>query len=251
MHHSQIGCTDVVSLCGDTGHSKNVYTLLYLYMFFVSDNLLKSEFQKEYYLALQNFLKEEYQTATIFPDKQDIFNAFKLTSYKQTKVVILGQDPYINPNEAHGLAFSVKPTAKIPRSLANVFKELATDLGCKIPNNGCLENWAKQGVLLLNTVLTVRQNISKSHANQGWEIFTDYVIKRLNKKNEPLVFMLWGNDAQKKQKLLNNPKHLILKAAHPSPLASKAYFGCKHFSQANDFLQKNKMSIVNWQIQNV
>ena len=212
------------------------------------DALLQPESQQEYYLALRKFLKEEYRNHTVFPDMHDIFNAFKLTPYNAVKVVILGQDPYINPNEAHGLAFSVQPTAKIPPSLANIFKELAADLGYTIPSHGCLENWAKQGVLLLNTVLTVRHKVSKSHANMGWEQFTDSVLQKLNQKNAPLVFMLWGKVAQTKLKILTNPQHLILTAAHPSPLAGNAFFGCKHFSQANEFLQKNNLPPIDWQI---
>ncbi|MCL1998416.1 MAG: uracil-DNA glycosylase [Turicibacter sp.] len=212
------------------------------------DELLCEEFQKGYYQKLREFLKAEYRGHTVFPNMHDIFNAFKLTAYADTKVVILGQDPYINPGEAHGLAFSVQKGIRIPPSLENIFKELKTDLGCTIPNHGCLDDWARQGVLLLNTVLTVRHKSSKSHAGKGWEQFTDFVLKLLNEKDTPIVVMLWGREAQKKADILTNPKHLILQAAHPSPLARGAYFGSRHFSQANAFLQKNKRAEINWQI---
>ena len=215
------------------------------------DNLLQDEFKKDYYQQLRGFLKEEYRTNVIYPSMHDIFNALKLTSFKAVKVVIVGQDPYINPGEAHGLAFSVQPGARIPPSLLNIFKELETDLQCHIPDNGHLVHWANQGVLLLNTVLTVRRGISKSHAGKGWESFTDRVLELINQKESPVVFMLWGRDAQRKGQFIDNPLHLILPAAHPSPLAGGRFFGCKHFSRANEFLYKNEMEPINWQIPNL
>ena len=215
------------------------------------DALLQDEFQKDYYLQLREFLKEEYKRFTIFPSMYDIFNALKFTTYESLKVVIVGQDPYINPGEAHGLAFSVLPGAKTPPSLVNIFKELETDLQCYMPNNGYLVHWAEQGVLLLNTVLTVRQRASKSHSRKGWEQFTDRVLELADKKDSPVVFMLWGRDAQQKGTLVKNPIHLVLTAAHPSPLAGGRYFGSKHFSKANDFLQKNKRKTIDWQIPNI
>ena len=210
------------------------------------DALLASEFAQEYYLQLRAFLKKEYATQTIYPPMHDIFNALKLTSCESTKVVIVGQDPYINPNEAHGLAFSVKAEAKIPPSLANIFKELTTDTGRAAPQNGNLENWARQGVLLLNTVLTVRAKQSRSHARKGWERFTDKVLSVLNQREKPAVFLLWGKDAQAKGQIVTAPQHLILQAAHPSPLAGGRFFGCKHFSKANAFLQENGMEQIEW-----
>jgi len=216
------------------------------------DELLKGEFEKEYYLKLRRFLVKEYSTKTIYPDKYKIFEALKLTAYKDVKVVILGQDPYHGVNQAHGLAFSVQVGVDIPPSLINVYKELADDLGCYIPNNGCLVPWAKQGVLLLNTSLTVVANIPNSHRNKGWGIFTDTVIQLINKKDTPVVFLLWGNNAKDKAKYLTNPKHLVLKTVHPSPLsANRGFFGCKHFSKANEFLRKNGMAPIDWQIPNV
>jgi uracil-DNA glycosylase len=215
------------------------------------DGLLADEFKKDYYLKLRAFLKEAYSTATIYPVMHDIFNALKYTSFKQVKVVIVGQDPYINPGEAHGLAFSVQPAAKTPPSLQNIFKELNNDLNCFLPNNGYLVPWAEQGVLLLNNVLTVEIRKSRSHARRGWEIFTDYVISLINKKDDAVVFLLWGRDAQAKGQFLNNPRHLVLTAAHPSPLAGGRFFGCKHFSKANDFLTKNGLSAIDWQIPNL
>jgi len=212
------------------------------------DNLLKHEFEKEYYQNLRKFLITEYNTKTIFPDKYDIFNALKLTSYADTKVVILGQDPYINPGEAHGLAFSVQEGIKIPPSLQNIFKELKSDLGCTIPKHGNLSSWAKQGVLLLNNVLTVQNGKSRSHASKGWETFTDNVLSLLNQKNSPLVYLLWGKDAQSKGLFLNNLNHLVLRAAHPSPLAGGKFFGCRHFSKTNFFLEQNGIQGVNWVI---
>jgi len=215
------------------------------------DQLIGREFEKDYYLALRAFLIEEYRHNTIYPNKYDIFNAIKLTSYRDIKVVILGQDPYIKPAEAHGLSFSVKAGVRVPPSLMNVYKELHNDLGCQIPDNGFLEKWAKQGVLLLNTVLTVREKQSNSHKNKGWEIFTNKIIETIDNRDVPVVFMLWGSNAKEKEALIQNPKHLILKAAHPSPLAGGAFFGCKHFSKANEFLAKNNLSQIDWQIDNI
>ncbi|NLK18042.1 MAG: uracil-DNA glycosylase [Clostridiales bacterium] len=216
------------------------------------DELLKEEFVKDYYLKLRQFLKNEYMTKTIFPDMYKIYEALRLTSYADTKVVILGQDPYHWERQAHGLAFSVQKGVPIPPSLANIFKELADDLGCYIPNNGCLESWARQGVLLLNASLTVVANRPNSHRNIGWEKLTDAVIQLLNKKDASVVYMLWGNNAKEKAKFLNNPKHLVLKSAHPSPLsASCGFFGCRHFSQANRFLRDHGLCEIDWQLPNI
>lgn len=215
------------------------------------DNLLSLEFTKPYYINLRQFLTESYRTQTIFPDMYHIFEALKLTSYEDTKVVILGQDPYQTPGFAHGLAFSVNPGVVIPRSLQNIFKELETDLGCTIPNNGYLVEWAQQGVLLLNTCLTVVSGQSNSHQGKGWEIFTDRIIEILNQKQSPIVFILWGNNARSKKVLLTNPNHLILESPHPSPLsASRGFFGSQPFSKANAFLTHSGQTPINWQISN-
>jgi uracil-DNA glycosylase len=208
------------------------------------DELLSAEFEADYYQKLRQFLTSEYNTHTIYPDKYDIFNALRYTPYHAVKVVILGQDPYINPGEAHGLSFSVKPGIRIPPSLLNIYKELNTDIGCPIAKTGCLIPWAESGVLLLNAVLTVRAGASNSHKNKGWETFTNKVIELVDQKSEPVVYMLWGNNAKAKADLLKNPRHLVLKAAHPSPLAGGAFFGCRHFSQANSFLPEP----VEWEI---
>jgi len=215
------------------------------------DAILAGEFEKDYYLQLREFLKNEYKSATIYPSMFDIFNALKFTAYEDVKVVIVGQDPYINPGEAHGLSFSVLPGAKTPPSLQNIFKELATDIGCEIPNNGHLSHWANQGVLLLNNVLTVRARSSRSHANRGWENFTATVLEKLNQREKPVVAMLWGNDAKTKGQIINNPHHLVLQAAHPSPLAGGKFFGCKHFSKANKFLSEHSINEIDWQIPNI
>lgn len=213
------------------------------------DDIIGEEFSKDYYLKLREFLKKEYATQTIYPNMHDIFNALKLTGFARTKIVILGQDPYIKPGEAHGLSFSVKPGIKIPPSLMNIFKELHDDLGCEIPNGGCLEKWAEQGVLMLNAVLTVRAGASNSHKNKGWEAFTSRVIQAIDEfKETPVVFMLWGNNAKEKESLITNRRHLILKAAHPSPLAGGAFFGCAHFSKANEFLAGHGIEPVDWQL---
>lgn len=216
------------------------------------DELLKDEFDKEYYINLHNFLSNEYKSKVIYPDKNNIFNALNYTDYKDVKVVILGQDPYHGPNQAHGLSFSVKPDMKIPPSLKNIFKELNSDLGCYIPNNGYLENWANQGVLLLNTVLTVESGKANSHKNKGWEIFTDKIISLLNNRTDPVIFILWGNNAINKKKLITNNQHYILQSVHPSPLsANRGFFGSKPFSKANDILKELGKAPIDWQIENI
>ena len=213
---------------------------------------LKPEFSKPYYAELFKFVKNEYATRQIFPPADDIFNAFHLTPLHEVKVVILGQDPYHNDGQAHGMCFSVKPDVDIPPSLVNIYQELHDDLGCYIPNNGYLTKWAKQGVLMLNTVLTVRAHQANSHRGMGWEQFTDAAIRILNEQDRPLVFILWGSPAQKKAQMLNNPKHLILKAPHPSPLSAyRGFFGSRPFSQTNEFLVKNGLEPIDWQIENV
>lgn len=216
------------------------------------DELLESEFKSDYYQRLRQFLKKEYSTKVIYPDMYKIFEALRLTSYADTRVVILGQDPYHGPKQAHGLAFSVQKGIAIPPSLLNIYKELESDCGCYIPNNGYLVPWADQGVLLLNASLTVVAGQANSHRGMGWEIFTDSIIKRLNKKESPLVFLLWGNKARAKASLVDNPNHLILASAHPSPLsAHRGFFGCKHFSKANGFLKERGLGQINWQIPNL
>ncbi|OPJ57231.1 uracil-DNA glycosylase [Alkalithermobacter paradoxus] len=213
---------------------------------------LKEELEKEYYLNLRQYLINEYETKTIYPDANDIFNALHYTPFSDVKVVILGQDPYHGPNQAHGLSFSVKPSVKIPPSLLNIFKELNSDCNCFIPNNGYLKKWADQGVLLLNTVLTVVAGKPNSHRNIGWEHFTDKIIIELNKRNDPMVFILWGNNAQSKTKLITNPVHKIIKSVHPSPLsASRGFFGSKPFSQTNNFLLSINKKPIDWQIENI
>lgn len=215
------------------------------------DELLKDEFSKEYYLKLRAFLANEYRTHSVHPDMYDIFNALKWTSFKETKVVIFGQDPYHEVGQAHGLAFSVRKGIKIPPSLLNIYKELQSELGCYIPNNGYLEKWARQGVMLLNNALTVRDGEANSHRNKGWEIFTDRIAELLNERQEPVIFMLWGNNAKEKMKIITNPQHIILTAAHPSPLsASRGFFGCGHFKMANKILARNGKSEIDWQIEN-
>lgn len=216
------------------------------------DELLKNEFKKEYYLNLREFLKEEYKTKTIYPDIHNIFEALKQTSYEETKVLILGQDPYHGENQAHGMAFSVQPNVQTPPSLLNMYKELRDDLGCFIPNNGYLIPWAKQGVLLLNTALTVRSNEANSHRNKGWEIFTDKVIEVLNERKDPVIFVLWGANARKKKELIDLDRHYVLEAPHPSPLsARRGFFGCKHFSKINSILEELKKTPIDWQINNI
>ena len=213
------------------------------------DDILADEWQKPYYLELRKFLKQEYSTGTVYPNMNDIFNALKLTSFKDTKVVIIGQDPYHGFGQAHGLCFSVKKGVVPPPSLKNIYKELKNDIGFEIPNHGELTSWAKQGVLLLNNVLTVREGLPNSHKGKGWEIFTDRVIGELNKKETPVVFLLWGANAQKKAEIITNPKHYKLMTVHPSPLsASRGFFGCRHFSKTNEILQKNRINPINWEI---
>ncbi len=213
---------------------------------------LQGEFKKPYYKKLHQTIIQEYNTRPVFPAADDIFNAFHLTPLKDVKVVILGQDPYHDVGQAHGLCFSVKPDVEIPPSLVNIYKELHDDLGCYIPNNGYLTKWAEQGVLLLNTVLTVRAHQANSHRNIGWEEFTDAAIRVLNAQNRPIVFILWGRPAQMKETMLNNPKHMILKAPHPSPLSSyRGFFGSKPFSKTNSFLRENGLQEIDWQIENV
>ena len=210
---------------------------------------LKDEFKKDYYKQLFEKVNEEYRTRLIFPPANDIFNAFHLTPLKDVKVVILGQDPYHNENQAHGLSFSVKPEVEIPPSLVNIYKELQDDLGCTIPGHGYLVKWAKQGVLMLNTVLTVRAHQANSHRGIGWEEFTDAAIRVLNTQDRPIVFILWGRPAQMKKAMLNNPKHLILEAPHPSPLSSyRGFFGSRPFSKTNQFLEANGVEPIDWQI---
>jgi uracil-DNA glycosylase len=211
-----------------------------------------NEFKQPYYAELYQFIKTEYSQTIIYPNAEDIFNAFHFTPLSQVKVVILGQDPYHNEGQAHGLCFSVKPQIEIPPSLVNIYQELREDLGCYIPNNGYLEKWARQGVLLLNTVLTVRAHQANSHQGIGWERFTDAVIQAVNAQDRPIVFLLWGRPAQMKRTMLNNPKHLILEAPHPSPLSAyRGFFGCKHFSRTNEFLQKHDITPIDWQIENI
>jgi len=213
---------------------------------------LSPEFKKEYYKELHSVIVQEYQETQIFPPADDIFNAFHLTPLSDVKVVIIGQDPYHNDGQAHGLCFSVKPETSIPPSLVNIYKELKDDVGCYIPNNGYLVKWAKQGVLLLNTVLTVRAHQANSHKGIGWEKFTDSVIQVLNTQDQPIVFILWGSPAQKKKAMLNNPHHLILEAPHPSPLSSyRGFFGSKPFSKTNKFLEINNVKPIDWQIENI
>lgn len=214
---------------------------------------IKGEFSKSYYKDLYQFVLKEYNTHVVYPPADDIFNAFHFTPLSEVKVLILGQDPYHGEHQAHGLCFSVLPDQPdLPPSLQNIYKELQDDLGCYIPNNGYLEKWARQGVLMLNTVLTVRAHQANSHQGKGWERFTDAIIKAVNEQDRPIVYLLWGRPAQSKIPMLTNPKHLILKAPHPSPLSAyRGFFGCKHFSQTNGFLKKNGIAPIDWQIDNV
>ncbi len=211
------------------------------------DEILADEFEKPYYLEIRQFLRNEYSTRQIYPNMNDIFNALKYTSFEDTKVVIIGQDPYHGAGQAHGLCFSVKEGVPFPPSLRNIFKELADDVGKEIPQHGELTDWAKQGVLLLNAVLTVREGEPTSHSKIGWETFTDRVIAELNKKETPVVFLLWGAYAQKKAEIITNPIHKKLMSVHPSPLsASRGFFGCRHFSKTNEILIQNGMSPIKW-----
>ena len=216
------------------------------------DEILKDEFEKEYYQKLRKFLITEYKSETIYPKMENIFSALKLTSYKDCKVLILGQDPYHGPNQAHGLAFSVNIGIKTPPSLQNMYKELRDELGLYVPNNGYLVPWAEQGILLLNTALTVRAGAANSHSKVGWEIFTDSIIKYLNDREDPVVFVLWGGNARKKKAFINTDRHYILEAAHPSPLsAHNGFFGCGHFKKINEILSSLGKKEINWQIENV
>lgn len=216
------------------------------------DYLLSNEFKKEYYLHLREFLKEEYSKKVIYPNPNDIFNALKYTSYKNTKVLILGQDPYHGENQAHGFAFSVQKGIKTPPSLLNIYKEINNELGCYVPNNGYLIPWADQGVLLLNTVLTVRAHEANSHKDKGWEIFTDKIIEILNERKDPVIFVLWGANARSKKKIITNKAHYILEAPHPSPLsAHRGFFGCNHFIKINKILLELNKEPINWQIDNI
>lgn len=213
---------------------------------------LNAEFSKPYYKKLYEFVKAEYNSTQVFPPADHIFNAFHMTPLHEVKVVIIGQDPYHEPGQAHGLCFSVKPGVDTPPSLVNIYRELADDCGCYIPNNGYLEKWARQGVLLLNTVLTVRAHQANSHSKRGWEEFTDAAIKVLNQENRPIVFILWGKPAQSKKYMLNNPNHLILEAPHPSPLSAyRGFFGSKPFSKTNHFLMEHGVEPIDWQIENI
>ena len=211
------------------------------------DNLLKSEFTADYYLALREFLKKEYSTARIYPPMNEIYNALRYTSYDNTRVVILGQDPYHGQGQAHGLCFSVKRGTPPPPSLKNIFKELHNELGICEPECGELVGWAKQGVLLLNTTLTVREASPQSHKGRGWELLTDKIISLLNEKLSPVVFLLWGSNARAKKELVTNPQHLVLECAHPSPLSAYAgFFGCNHFVKANDYLASRGERPIDW-----
>ena len=213
---------------------------------------LEPEFKKEYYKNLFNEIKEEYSKYPVYHPSEEIFNAFHLTRLEMVKVVIIGLDPYHEPNQAHGLSFSVKPGVEIPPSLVNIYKELNDDLGLYIPNNGYLVKWAEQGVLMLNTILTVRAHEAMSHSKLGWTEFTDAAIRILNEQDRPIVYMLWGKPAQSKAAMLTNKKHLVLKAPHPSPLSAyRGFFGCKHFSKANEFLRANGIGQIDWQIENI
>lgn len=213
------------------------------------DEILAEEFKKEYYLKLRSFLKQEYGSFTVYPDMNNIFNSLKYADYHSIKAVIIGQDPYHEPNQAHGLAFSVMKGNPIPPSLKNIYKEIEYDLGIAPPSHGELTYWAKQGVLLLNNALTVRRGQANSHRGKGWEQFTDAVIAKVNQKDSPVVYLLWGANAREKTRLINNPKHLILTAAHPSPLSAyNGFFGCKHFSKCNNFLQQQGVEPIDWSI---
>jgi uracil-DNA glycosylase len=211
------------------------------------DDILRSDFESQNYRDLREFLKSEYSTHKIYPDMYDIFNALKLTAYEDVKAVILGQDPYHGENQAHGLCFSVKPSVETPPSLLNIFKEIESDVGIK-NTSPYLVPWAKQGVLLLNTVLTVRAGLANSHRNKGWEALTNSIIQNLNKRVKPMVFMLWGGNAREKKALITSPWHLVLESVHPSPLSAYAgFFGCRHFSKCNKFLEEHGETPVNWQ----
>lgn len=213
---------------------------------------LKEEMAQPYYRQLRQFLIGEYSTKQVYPDMYSIFNALHYTSYADTKVLILGQDPYHEPGQAHGLSFSVQPNVPPPPSLVNIFKELETDLGCTVPNNGCLEPWATQGVLLLNTVLTVQAHRANSHRDKGWEIFTDKIISLLNQREKPVAFILWGSPARRKKAMITNPQHFIVESPHPSPLSAyRGFFGSRPFSRVNKFLESVGEEPINWQLPNI
>ncbi len=213
------------------------------------DEALKAELESEKFKGIIAFLNREYRANTCYPPPQLVFNALRTTPLSEVKAVILGQDPYHNPGQAHGLCFSVQDGVEAPPSLKNIYEELHNDIGIAIPNTGNLTPWANQGVLLLNTILSVRQNAPMSHSNIGWQWFTDAVIEKLNNREKPMVFLLWGSPARKKKELITNPKHLILEAPHPSPLSAyRGFFGCRHFSKANEFLTANGLSPINWQL---
>ena len=214
--------------------------------------LLEPEMQKPYYRELRQFLIGEYRTHRIYPDMYAIFNALHYTAYEDVKVVILGQDPYHGPGQAHGLSFSVLPGVPAPPSLLNIFKELQDDLGCTMPNNGCLKPWAEQGVLLLNAVLTVREHQAASHQGRGWEQFTDHIIELLNQREKPLAFILWGSPARRKKAMITNPRHFIVESPHPSPLSAfRGFFGSKPFSRVNEFLKSTGQEPIDWQLPNI
>jgi len=216
------------------------------------ENLINEENEKEYFKSLISFIDKEYETKTIFPAKENIFKSLESTTYEDVKVVILGQDPYHGEAQAHGLSFSVKPDIKVPPSLKNIYKELNSDLGTYIPNNGYLIKWSKQGVLLLNSVLTVEKDKPGSHRNKGWETFTDTIISKLNERDEPIIFVLWGNYAKDKGQYITNDRHLILTSTHPSPFSARnGFFGCKHFSKINEFLKQNGEAVIDFQIENI
>lgn len=213
------------------------------------DNVLEDVFKDEKYLKLLEFLNCEYQEKVIYPAKENIFNALKLTPYNQVKVVIIGQDPYHEPNQAHGLAFSVLEGIKLPPSLKNIYKEIETSLNIRMSGSGNLTNWAKQGVLLLNNVLTVEEHKANAHKGKGWEFVTDKIVEKLNERKEMIIFVFWGNNAKGKQKLITNPNHVVLTAPHPSPLSAyQGFFGCGHFSKINEILTKYNKENINWQI---
>ena len=214
--------------------------------------LLAPEMEKTYYRQLRQFLIGEYRTRRIYPDMYSIFNALHYTSYEDTKVVILGQDPYHGPGQAHGLSFSVQPGVPAPPSLLNIFKELQDDLGCTVPNNGCLKPWAEQGVLLLNAVLTVREHAAASHQGKGWEQFTDHIIELLNEREKPMAFILWGSPARRKKAMITNPRHFIVESPHPSPLSAfRGFFGSRPFSKVNEFLKSTGQDPIDWQLPNI
>ncbi|MDO4618266.1 MAG: uracil-DNA glycosylase [Clostridia bacterium] len=214
--------------------------------------LLEDEFSKDYMKDLESFLEEEYKSYTVYPERKNIYTALDLTAYKDVRVVIFGQDPYHGENQAHGLAFSVLPEVDTPPSLLNIYKELRNELGCYIPNNGCLTKWAKQGVLLLNNALTVRADMANSHRGKGWEMFTDRIAELLNERKEPVIFVLWGANAKEKRQIITNNRHFVLEAPHPSPLsASRGFFGCGHFREINSILTAMNKPPIDWQIENI